>query len=95
MNITNSQDDSVILGGHKGRHTNQFSVNLQAGINPNNPTIPGSLALNLSMQGSESSSDTKATIGLGNITVGGNLNDETKLANLNRDITNTEQNKKQ
>ncbi len=74
--------------------SNQLGLNLQVGKNPNNPTANGNLAINLSMQGSESSSDTKATIGQGNITVGGNLNDETKLAGLNRDIANTEQNKK-
>ena len=74
--------------------SNQLGLNLNAGYNPKNPTQNGNLAINLSMQGSESSSDTKATIGQGNISVGGSLNDETKLAGLNRDIDNTEQNKK-
>ncbi len=74
--------------------SNQLGLNLQVGKNPNNPTANGNLAINLSMQGSESSSNTKATVGQGNINVGGSLNDETKLTGLNRDINNTEQNKK-
>lgn len=74
--------------------SNQLGLNLSAGYNPKNPTQNGNLAINLSMQGSESSSNTKATVGQGNIGVGGSLNDETKLAGLNRDIDNTEQNKK-
>jgi hypothetical protein len=46
------------------------------------------------MQGRESSSTTKATIGKGNISIDEILNDETKIANLNRDINNSEQNKR-
>jgi murein DD-endopeptidase MepM/ murein hydrolase activator NlpD len=46
------------------------------------------------MQGKESSSITKATIGKGNISIDEILNDETKIANLNRDINNSEQNKR-
>jgi hypothetical protein len=46
------------------------------------------------MQGRESSSTTKATIGKGNISIDEILNDETKIANLNRDISNSEQNKR-
>ena len=74
--------------------SNQLSTNLQAGYNPNNPTQNGNLAIKLNMQGKESSSTTKATIGKGNITINEILNDESKIANLNRDINNIEQNKK-
>jgi hypothetical protein len=74
--------------------SNQLGLNLQAGYNPNNPTQNGNLAINLNMQGRESSSTTKATIGKGNISIDEILNDETKIANLNRDINNIEQNKR-
>ncbi|MFM2200057.1 MAG: hypothetical protein RL769_110 [Pseudomonadota bacterium] len=74
-------------------NSNQLSTNLQAGYNPNNPTQNGNLAINLSMQGRESSSTTRATIGNGNIIVGDIINDETKLIGLNRDVNNVEQNK--
>lgn len=74
--------------------SNQLSTNLQAGYNPNNPTQNGNLAIKLNMQGRESSSTTKATIGKGNITINEILNDESKIANLNREINNIEQNKK-
>ena len=73
--------------------SNQLSTNLQAGYNPNNPTQNGNLAIKLNMQGKESSSTTKATIGKGNITINEILNDESKIANLNREINNIEQNK--
>ena len=74
--------------------SNQLSTNLQAGYNPNNPTQNGNLAIKLNMQGKESSSTTKATIGKGNITINEILNDESKIANLNREINDIEQNKK-
>jgi filamentous hemagglutinin family protein len=59
-----------------------------------NGVVPGSLALNMSMQGSESSSNTKATIGNGTINIGGKSATEEQLSGLNRDIANAEQNKK-
>ncbi len=87
--------------------SSQLGLNLSIGFKADEPTapqnsesaqknkgvIPGNLKLDLALNSQESSSDSKATIGLGNITVGGILNDETKLANLNRDINNSEQNK--
>jgi hypothetical protein len=56
--------------------------------------VPGNLGLNLSMQGSESSSTTNATIGKGTININGSTATADQTANLNRDINNTEQNKK-
>ena len=74
--------------------SNNLGINLSAGKNPNNPTAIGSLAINLSMQGSESSSNTKATIGKGGININSAAASEEQLAGLNRDTANVEANKK-
>jgi hypothetical protein len=87
--------------------SNQLGINLQAGYNPNNPTQNGNLAINLNMQGRESSSITKATIGKGEIIIKQELNQQdefslassisnssSSLSNLNRDVNNFEQNKR-
>lgn len=74
--------------------SNNLGINLSAGKNPNNPTANGSLALSLAMNGNESSSDTKATIGKGSININSTTTNETQLAGLNRDIAQVEANKR-
>lgn len=93
LNLKTSSLTYSDLNNFSVSESNQFATSLEAGYNPNNPTQNGNLAINLSMQGRESSSTTRATIGNGNITVGEIRNDETKLIGLNRDIKNVEQNK--
>jgi hypothetical protein len=56
--------------------------------------MPGSLAIDLNMQGKESSSETKATIGQGAININNQTANQDQLNNLNRDITLIEQNKR-
>lgn len=91
--------------------SNNFDVSLSTGLNPENPTASGSLDLNLSMQSNESSSDTKATIGQGNINTSSiitydangdaieaaftTINDNSILSGLNREINNAETNKRE
>ena len=84
------------LKNYNNSESNNFSSSLQVGINPNNPTLPGSLTLNSSMQGMDSSSDSKATIGLGTININNAAvsSNSIQLSNLNRDISNIEQNHK-
>ena len=74
--------------------SNSFEIFAQFGNKPNNPAMPDQLDLSLSLQVSESSSTTKATIGQGMINIAGSSATNEQTANLNRDITQNEQNKK-
>ncbi|MES2961705.1 MAG: hemagglutinin repeat-containing protein [Pseudomonadota bacterium] len=82
------------LKNYNNSESNNFGIDLQLGKNPNNPIMPGSLALNLNMQGNEATSNSKATIGKGNINIANSTATDFQLSNLNRDITNIETNKR-
>ncbi len=74
--------------------SNSFGLSAQFGNKPNNPAMPDQLDLNLSLHGSESNSTTKATIGNGTININGSSATKEQIIDLNRDITQTETNKK-
>ena len=82
------------LKNYNNSESNNFSASVQFGGKPNNPTAPDKINLVVSMNGNESSSDTKATIGNGSINIGGTAATADQTSGLNRDIASVEQNKR-
>jgi hypothetical protein len=101
------------LKNHNNSESNSLGLNLNLGFKANDPSapqnsksaqetkgmVPGNLNISLSLQGSESSSTTKATIGQGKININGieatdSQTTNPQTAGLNRDISNVEQNQK-
>ncbi len=94
-NYNNSESNSLKLGFSIGFKANAPSApqNSQS-TQDQKGVVPGNLNINLSMQGSESSSSTKATIGRGTINISGIATTDSQTSGLNRNITATEQNQK-